>query len=173
MSEFLIFGRPRSRTAWTANFLTHKNSLCFHEGLADSSGSVIRLKERLDALPHAHRGNADTGMIHELDSLLETFPDAKLVMLTENETSWRMFVERQQIPQSLVEKIDYDYRQAKHKLRHKALFVPVDLLTSNIVTALRVWKHCTTATFDFDRYDLLKDLNVQVKPESLRERLGI
>lgn len=187
MRTFLIFGRPRSRTAWTANFLTHANSFCFHEGLADCDGSFIRLKERMEEMrrppidEHQFRyaavGNADTGMIHELDAALEAFPNARLVLLTENETSWRMFAEKKQIPKEIVERIDYDYWRAKQVLPERgALVMPVaDLTAETDRWACKLWGHCIGHHQHYDpaRHRMLRDLNVQVVPESLERRLNL
>lgn len=174
MSNFLVFGRPRSRTAWLANFMTYGPSFCFHEGLADSAGSWLELKRRMSNLPGLITGNADTGMIHDVKGALETFPAAKVVMLVENEFSWRTFAHSQNLPKDLVEAVDTDYRRTKKELEHRALFVPVDTL-SDEATARKVWVHCTSHIYDFpkERFHMLKDLNVQVIQESLRRRLGV
>lgn len=173
--RFLIFARPRSRTAWTANFLTQPlATFCFHEGLADCSGSWLELKRRMDLMRASAVGNADTGMIHEVEAALSTFPEAKLVMLTGGELSWRIFIQKNKIPSALVSRIDDDYRRAKDILKGKALFLPCGSLGDPRV-AEELWTHCTgrLTTYQPERHRMLRDLNVQVVPESLRRRLGI
>lgn len=157
-----------------ANFMTYGPAFCFHEGLADSSGSWMDLKRRMSNLPGLITGNSDTGMIHDIDGALETFPMAKIVMLTDNEFSWRIFAMKQKLSKELVKQIDDDYRKAKDRLADRALFVPVDTLGDEFV-AEKVWVHCTSHIYDFpkERFKILKNLNVQVIPESLRTRLGI
>ena len=173
--RFLIFARPRSRTAWTANFLTQPlASFCLHEGLADCSGSWLELKRRMDLLRATAVGNADTGMIHEVEAALSTFPDARLVMLTGGELSWRVFCQTKKIPRPLIDRVDADYRRAKDILRSKALFLPCTSLGDPIV-AEELWTHCTgrLTTYQPERHRMLRDLNVQVVPESLARRLGV
>lgn len=175
MNTFLLLGRPRSRTAWAANFLTvPPHSFCYHEGLADSGMSFIRLRERMAELNATCRGNADTGLIHELDAALSTFPNARLVLLTENETSWRMFCHRSNAPQQMIDEVDHAYWQAKRKLEGRALFMPCQAPINDERAARVLWEHCLPAApFDVDRWEMLRNLNVQVVPESLPRRLGL
>lgn len=173
--RFLIFARPRSRTAWTANFLTQPlASFCLHEGLADCSGSFLELKRRMDLLRASAVGNADTGMIHEVETALSTFPEAKLVMLTGGELSWTIFAQKKKLPRPLIERVDADYRRAKAILAGKALFINCGSL-GDPRAAEELWTHCTgrLTTYQPERHKMLRDLNVQVVPESLARRLGI
>lgn len=41
MIDFMVFGLPRSGTAWIANLLTTDNSLCLHESLIDFTLSEL------------------------------------------------------------------------------------------------------------------------------------
>lgn len=175
MSTFLIFGRPRSRTAWCANFLTHADSFCFHEGLAESSGSLIHLRTRLHALPSSACGNADTGLIHCPNEALRLFPDARLVVLTGAALSWNVFAQKRNLPQALRDKIDRAYRRTKVMLKGRALFIDVHELMKDHIVAARLWHHCTgrMASFDEERWNMLRDLNIQVIPESLAARLPV
>ena len=173
--EFLIFGRPRSRTAWMANFLTSQGSHCFHEGLANSRMNYGALSMQMHSVPRVHTvGNADTGMIHHVHDALEAFPDARLVMMTENEYSWRMFVEKHSIAKWFVDKVDQDYSYAKEVLAdHDTLFLPCDDVTRSAFWANRAWRHCLGLgpPFSMERYKLLQGLNVQVIPEHLADRI--
>lgn len=176
--NFLIFGRPRSRTAWAANFLTYGDSFCFHEGLADSLGSWIDLKRRMDSFRSGtHVGNADTGMIHDVEGALETFPDAWYVVLTGNELSWRTFAQERELPDEFVEQVDMDYEHTKKVLREspRAVFLDANEITSQEAYARLLWRHCTRQAYSFtpSRFHMLKDLNVQVIPESLERRLNL
>ena len=174
MKTFLIFGRPRCRSAWAANFLTYGNSFCFHEGLADSSGSMFGLKCRMVATGSPIVGNADTGLIHCVDEALEMFPNASLVMLTENLPSWGMFAYRHSIPRKVFDEINTAYQYAKKRLKDRALFLPCSEMTEIDDAARVLWNHCTDMdeNFNLDRLQLLRDLNIQVIPESLASRLS-
>ena len=177
MADFLIFGRPRSRTAWMANFLSHGSySTCFHEGLADSAGSFMHLKRRMrDCTITGFVGNADTGMIHNVEEALSTFPDARILMMVDNEFSWRTHCTKFEIPAPVIEHIDDDYARAKETLRERALFISATRVTQSHVVANRAWRHVLqhSMKFPLTRYNILKDLNVQVVPEALKARIGI
>ena len=175
-NHFFIFGRPRSRTAWLANFLTYGETFCSHEGMADCSGSLIELERRMAELPARIVGNADTGLIHIAQDVISHFPKAKLIVLTENEFSWRMFCTKNNINQELIKRVDDDYRRTKELLKDRALFVPINLLTAPAPSGLvDVWLHLGLQLKDFplERFNVLRDLNVQIMPESLQRRVGI
>lgn len=173
MEPFLILGRPRSRTAWVANLLTAPPaSFCLHEGLADAGADFPRLKERMALLRVSVVGNADTGLIHHLDAMLSAFPNAKLVLMTGNDASWRNWATRFGLPSAVRAKVDEDYARALDRLRGQALLVDCRSLTVDIREAKRLWAHCVpNIPFDSQRWEVLKDLNIQVIPESLSRRL--
>jgi len=171
---FLVLGRPRSRTGWVANLLTvPPASHCLHEGLADVAASPSRLRERLRQLPVREAGCADTGLIHHLDGVLATFPDARLVLLTGGEASWRHWCSRTGMHHEVRSRVEADYRRAEERLQGLALRVDCKALTSDISEARRLWAHCLpTDEFSDDRWQMLRDLNVQVIPQSLARRLA-
>lgn len=176
MNQFLIFGRPRSRTAWIANFLTVPNqSFCHHEAMADAQ-NPIELKGRMDETQEVPTGNADTGMIHTPREILRFFPDAKLVMLTGASFSWHRFAAEKRIDSQIVQKVDEDYADTMDLLedRGDVAFVDVHMLIRNEYAAQTLWAHCTgdMGTFDMQRYHMLRDLNVQVVQESLEARIA-
>jgi hypothetical protein len=174
--NYLIFGKPRSRTAWTANFMTYADSFCVHEGLADCSIKAAALKPYLDALPGRVNGNSDTGMIHLVDDLLEVFPDARLAVLTENQLSWQGFISRSRIHSELVRQIERDYAHTKELVKKKGgLLMPVDALTTDPEAARFFWHHCTGAEkgFSYARFKIISDLNIQVQEGALGRRMGL
>lgn len=91
--RFFITGFPRSGTAWVANYLTHGNSFCYHEGLATHK-SIDTFSDMLNDTEAEHVGDSDTVIAGVLPWLYEKYPDAKYV-----------FIERDQadVEQSLVE----------------------------------------------------------------------
>ncbi len=174
MTQFLIFGRPRSRTAWVANFLTQANhSFCHHEGMATST-NPIELRGLMDSSPAMAVGNADTGMIHSPREILRFFPAAKLVVLTGASLSWKRFAAEKKIDQWIVQEVDEAYADTKELLRDRALFVDVHRLMKEARIAQGLWFHCTGRlnSFDAPRYHMLRDLNIQVMQESLEARIA-
>ena len=173
--NYFIFGRPRSRTAWTANFLTQHQSFCFHEGLSFYNGSVQSLKRAMPAIPKKYVGNADTGMIHYTQEIIDTFPDARFVVMTGASLSWNIFAQKH-VGSEVYKAVEEAYADTKERLRHKALFVDVGDLTSDMETAQRLHDYCNPNSvdpWDLMRYNMLKDLNIQVRPDRLKERLGL
>ncbi len=174
MSQFLIFARPRSRTAWVANFLTVANqTFCHHEAMADA-GNPIELAGRMRGSAALATGNSDTGMIHTPHEILRFFPDAKLVMLTGAALSWKRFAAEKGINPQIVQKVDEDYNDTRKLLEGSALFVNVHDLMRDEEVARGLWHHCTgrSSTFDVARYLMLRDLNIQVVQESLAARIA-
>lgn len=175
MSTFLVLGRPRSRSAWVANLLTvPPQSFCLHEGLADSGANLDRLKEYMSQLPGDAVGNADTGLLHYLDSIPGRFPDARLVLLTGGDRSWRNWCTQNNVPPNIRARVDEDYEKAVKLLRGLARFVDCRSLTTDLGEARGLWEYCIPQhPFEPSRWRILKDLNVQVIPASLVKRLRI
>ena len=174
MNQFLIFARPRSRTAWVANFLTQAtHSFCHHEGMADAA-NPIELAGRMRSNLAIAVGNSDTGMIHNPREILRFFPDARLVVLTGASLSWKRFAAQKEIDPKIVEMVDDAYQDTKKLLRDCAMFVDVRGLMRDTQVARVLWSHCTgrSATFDAPRYQMLRDLNIQVVQESLERRIA-
>lgn len=170
---FLVLGHPRSRTAWVANFLSlPPRSLCLHEGLSEVSAKPSRLPARLAQLAAREVGDADTGLIHHLDEVMETFPEARMVLLTGGESGWHTWASAKGLPSKLRNRIDADYRRAEERLRDRALYVDSGLITVDEQEAKRLWYHCLPEeAWNRDRWNILRDLNVQVLPSSIARRL--
>lgn len=165
----LILGKPRSKTAWIANFLTVPPvSFCYHEGLADSALELPRLRERMKSLPVRHAGNADTALIRCVDEIIDIFPDARLVLLVNGSTSgefWR------DLPEVVRRSIDAAYERACIIVQDRAYRCDSAAVTTNQGEAERLWNYCVPdSDFDAERWRMLKDLNIQVHMDSLRSR---
>lgn len=173
MTTCLILGRPRSRTAWVANLLTVPPvSHCLHEGLADVGASLPRLRARLGEFSAEVVGNADTGLIHHLDEMLGAFPDARLVVMTGNDASWKAWCSTMGVQPSVRRKVQEDFERACVILRGRAHFADAREVTTDPRAASDLWAHCVPGRpFDRERWEVLKDLNIQVIPESLLRRL--
>lgn len=174
MSQFLIFARPRSRTAWVANFLTVPNqSFCYHEAMADAA-NPLELQGRMRGDTSIAIGNSDTGMIHTPREILRFFPDARLIVLTGASLSWKVFGDKKRISPRIIEKVNDDYADTKALLKDRALFVDVHQLMKDPAVARALWAHATgrCQSFDLNRYEMLRDLNVQVIQESLEQKIA-
>ena len=163
---FLVLGRPRSRTAWVANFLTvPPASLCIHEGLADARLDYGRLRDRMDSAHAAHVGTCETGFIHAIDKMLETWPKARIAVMTGGSwDSWRP-------GDAIRESVDRDYGTAVESLQGYAHFCDADQVTRDVSEARRLWEHCLPEVpFCVERWDILKNLNIQCQLDTLRRR---
>jgi hypothetical protein len=104
--------------------------------------------------------------------MLETFPDARMVLLTGGEPSWRTWCAKMRLPRSVKEGVESAYRRAEERLRDRALYVDCREITSREEVARRLWKHCLPKEeWSQERWNILRDLNVQVIPTALARRL--
>lgn len=81
---FLIFGMPRSMTAWLSTFLTCGPVFCQHE-LSGKLDSAQAIADSIRAQPFPFSGLADPGALMIWRELTELLPDATLVYI--NRTS--------------------------------------------------------------------------------------
>lgn len=172
--KFFIFGRPRSRTAWVANFLTIPGkSLCLHEGLVEANGRVQDLFPGLNTR-YVNLGNSDTGLIHKTEEVLLHYPDAKFVVLEGTGLSWAKFQSKYDVPKQFANQVDNDYAKTRRLLAHRALFIDANHLMARVSEATRLWSHLWPGhPLDVERYKMLRNLNIQTDPESLRERMSL
>lgn len=81
MRHFFITGRPRSRTAWIANYLTWGDTFCFHDALrtVDEPRLISRVFARAS---HASVvGLADPAILFFQDALRAAYPDAAWIFI--------------------------------------------------------------------------------------------
>ena len=74
MSNFLILGLPRSRTAWLANFMTSDGIQCSHEGL-NGCKSLDEYKAKFKP----NSGDSNTGLASF--NFEDLFEDFKIVVI--------------------------------------------------------------------------------------------
>lgn len=175
--RFLIFGKPRSRTAWASNLFTlPPHSWCLHEALADTAGSTIDLAGRMDriaARTGSPVGNCDTGMIHQAEEIVQQFPDARFVLLTSEGTSWRHFCVDNRIPDRAIEMVESDFEKTRKLLFGSAHVF--DVAHFNLPRATRdLWQWCLGPDVPFDNYrhGQLLDLNIQIHDDSVERRVS-
>jgi Sulfotransferase domain len=160
MKTFFVMSLPRSRTAWLANFLTYEDSYCFHEGLLQVP-SPLHFRELFSSTGKSVVGNSDCGNVFFINEILDTFPDAKFVV-----------VDRP--PEEVVDSLQamgpqfadegavwhaYELLQ-KFKREHDALVVNYDALS--YTTYRMIWDHCVGSIFDHQRTVMLDGLDIQI-----------
>lgn len=170
MDTFFICALPRSRTAWLANLLTQGNMFCFHEALLGCS-NFVGLERKFIGTGRSIVGNSDCGNALFVDGLLDTFPDAKLIVI-ENDI-------RQSIKSMQAAGIPGAYREAlepiqtaldKIKERYAPLMLDVRRLTLEACTML--WEYCgSSQLFDVQRWRMLEDINMEVFPDRLVQKV--
>lgn len=79
MIPYFICSLPRSRTAWLANFLSYGPSHCFHEPFNEHF--VEDLRTTFLSTGKEYVGISDSLSTLFIADLLDTFPEAKLVLI--------------------------------------------------------------------------------------------
>lgn len=74
---FLIFGLPRSMTAWASCFLTIGDIYCEHELPLEVKDIVSFIRNS----PFTHTGIADPGMLLRWKEITDALPDASLIYI--------------------------------------------------------------------------------------------
>ncbi len=79
---FIVSGMPRARTAWVANYMTHRGILCMHEGLSlfDSPEECAEWM-RLEAKDRPAVGICDSGAVWFYRALERLLPEAKWALI--------------------------------------------------------------------------------------------
>lgn len=96
MKRFFIYCLPRSGSAWLANFLTAKDSYCFHDPLAYTR--FCDLKARFDRRPETVVGAIDTGAYCFPGWVEAELPDTEFYVLERDplaisRSSWALGIE--------------------------------------------------------------------------------
>lgn len=85
MKPFLIFGLPRSMTAWLSCFLTCGKVFCQHE-LTSKLASATEVADSIRTQPFAYSGLADPGALMIWRELIELLPDATTIYIRREAT---------------------------------------------------------------------------------------
>lgn len=80
MKTFLIFGMPRSMTAWLSTFLTCGPVFCQHE-LSGKLDSAQAIADSIRAQPFPFSGLADPGALMIWREMTKLLPDANLIFI--------------------------------------------------------------------------------------------
>jgi hypothetical protein len=147
--HFYVTGLPRSRTAWLANFLTHRNAFCHHEAM-NGCHSVDEYLGLMN-MDYDFVGNSDCGLF-----LSPCLIDGPLVIIERDIN---------EVEDSLSEIFNGIYvrqycEQAQEKLDQlNGLRIPFDDINDNLE---EIWCHCIGDGFDGRRAEQLKNFNIQL-----------
>lgn len=162
MTPFFITGFPRSRSAWLANFLTYKDSFCFHDAIQHCWADPKKLRELFNEVPERYVGNSDSGIAFYIDSILENFPDSKFVIVkrdfadVEASLSKIMGFNTEPLLRLCQEHL------AKMEEKVSPLIVTFDELNT-VEGCEKVWAYCLPdIPFNRKRWEILKDLKVEI-----------
>jgi len=148
MSNFLVIGLPRSRTAWLANFLTYDGNFCYHEGLNGCS-TIEEYKDKLGK----DKGDSNTGIM--LFDFEKYFPNTKVIIIDSDIKKSVKFGK-----EVYSEDIEDAMIKAKHRLDSiKGLHINVDNINSSLK---KIWEYVSDKPFNKDRAAMLIKLNIQV-----------
>jgi hypothetical protein len=74
---FVVFGLPRSRTAWLARFLAYDGWMVHH----DLPITMMSVREMLEALGRPDTGTVETGLTRGARAILDAFPAVRIVVV--------------------------------------------------------------------------------------------
>lgn len=168
---FFVTGLPRSRTAWLANFLTHGNSLCFHE-ISRQVDGVTRMVKIFEESGHSIAGTADSGFLHYHETALQLFPNAAVVIVEREPNAaanslakfLRDYVETTENAGQVIRILQNKLNALKETLRGgNVMRVPFAALNSPAVCE-NLWAFCTGEPFNRKRWEILNDLKIETFP---------
>ena len=170
--NFLIFGLPRSRTAWTSALFTTGPVFCHHDGLRyseDPPDLTTVLESPVDA---THIGNCDNGMAIWAEDVLNQFPQARVGVIQREPrdalASLQAYHSRQgdDIPMAACEKIIHDTQLGLDLVKASSrcdLCVPFDGLNSmNVLYSLWVAMIGGGGAFNRDRAKALTGMHIEL-----------
>lgn len=88
-APIFILGMPRCRTAWLSFCVSALGVDCSHEGLREHATFAEYAAELDERLAAGSAGDADPGLIFWLPKLLEHWPQARLAVITREESGGR------------------------------------------------------------------------------------
>ena len=170
MHPYFILGYPRTRLAWLANALTYRQSFCLFEGWIGCV-SIDDLAARLVETASSRPGNSDCVNAMLLPRILERWPNARLVVVTRDTDAVATSLARLGLvaDPTRLQAIRHGIETAK--ALDNTVVVPFqDLGTVELGRA--VWEHCIGEGFDSRRWQMLDELNVQVRFEVETEKMN-
>lgn len=164
---FIVFSLPRSRSAWIARFLSYGWRRCGHD-LATECGS---LDEFTGKLRRDYAGTAETGAVVGWRALRRRLPDARLVVIRRPVPEVFASLARFGLASSAL--MD-ELLQRDAMLDEVATVRGVKSFTfgqlAGIEACRKLFEHCLGEPFDWEWWESLAGVNVQV---DVAERLRI
>lgn len=157
-APFIVFSLPRSRSAWIAAFLSHGGRRCAHD-LAPECGSLDEFTERLHG---EYAGTAETGAVVGWRALIRRLPDARIAVI------------RRPVPEVFGSLSQFGLGSAAlmdELLQRDAMLdevVSVRGVKSFAFADLDIdgcrglFEHCLGEPFDWEWWERLADVNIQV-----------
>lgn len=185
MNVFFITGLPRSRTAWLANFMTHRSSFCFHERLKDCARpqDLAYHLRTAEARHHLFVGDSDSILPLHAPKVIEQFPEARWIIVWRDATKAALsyvkyFGAQRYVGQDYPKMAEVEHKMAE--LTRRLGQIPHLMAKENLLEVTfgsleresileSIWNHCTRGMVQFDRERarLLQTLRVQVIPEKV------
>lgn len=173
MNTFLILALPRSRSAWLCNLLTFGPSFCLHEPLVGGCCNLADLRTKLARCGTAYAGASDTLFALLTEEALAEFPEAKIIVLLRDRDRYVEQARAQGLEDDEIESITELFCSACDLVRDRALFVRSRDL-DRLETVVGIWRHIgIDAPFPERRYEMLRDLRVEVIAERHAERMAV
>jgi len=149
MSNFLILGLPRSRTAWLANFLTYGDIACSHEGL-NGCRTLLEYKGQFKD----NSGDSNTGLaLFDFESL---FSDFKTIIIDSDIRKSVEFAKNSYGLDNHKQMVKLKERLDSLKGLHVALYDINDRLQE-------IWNYVSLYQFNEQRAAQLVSLDIQVR----------
>lgn len=170
MSNFVVYGLPRSRTAWLSEFLTYKDHSCLHEAAI----TLRSLEEFKEYFSRGNTGVSETGIAQGWWLVNHACPSIKTVVVKRpisEVVSSLMELDLSGIASydkdSLTKHIQYGDRMLdKISSRPGVLTVSFSDL-KNMSTCKDVFEHCLPYDFDIKHWSRLKNKNIQINMRDL------
>lgn len=149
MSNFLILGLPRSRTAWLANFMTIQDIHCTHEGLNGCHTLAAYRRKFTD-----NSGDSNTGLaLFDFEAL---FKDFKRVIIDSDIKESVEFAKKH---------YDYNTFETMTRLKHRldnldGLHIAFNDINNQLET---IWNYLTPKQYNEKRASMLIGFDVQLR----------
>ena len=156
---FIVFSLPRSRSAWTARFLSYRGRKCGHD-LAPECGSIDELTAKFN---DEYVGTAETGAMIGWRALRRRLPDARFAVIRRPVQQVYDSLARFGIGSSAL-MAELTERDAMlddlSKVRGVRSFTFAQL--NGVEACRQLFEHCLGEPFDWEWWKSLAGVNVQV-----------
>lgn len=159
MSNFLILGLPRSRTAWLANFMTSQDIFCSHEGL----NGCVTLQQYKDKFT-LNSGDSNTGLA--LFDFEDQFKDFKKVIIDNTIDASVKFA----LTHYGVDTTETMTVLSERLSSLDGLHVAFNDINDRLE---EIWDYITPKQFDNSRAEMLINFDIQIRDLTVMDRQAI